>query len=108
MANTIMPENIVKAIQKETDRELGKKDDRNWANGLLRSIFNQHIGALVCRNCGYLNVPDAVFCGKCGLSHEIAVFVGIDRPTPVETIEEPQTTEITPLVEFGSILEKKV
>lgn len=97
--NTEVPQNVLNDIRKSVDAALGRKDERNWKAGHLRSIFDTHIGALVCRHCGTLNVPDALVCSQCELAYEVSIFVGnkVDH-TSVETVQ---------LTEPGSILSEQ-
>jgi ribosomal protein L40E len=75
VVSTTVPPAIVKSITDEVTRELGKGKYRLSVGG-IQAIFNYTPGALICRNCTALNLPDAVVCKHCGLSHQITIYVG--------------------------------
>lgn len=95
----LIPDAVINDIAKRINQSLGRSDDRVWANGQPRSIFNQHVGAQVCRNCGHLNVLEATACQACAMQYEVSIFVG-HKPQPV--IEDD--TKDTELTELGSIM----
>jgi len=75
VVSTTVPPTIVKHITDEVTRELGKGKYR-LAVGGIQAIFNYTPGALICRNCTALNLPDVSVCAHCGLSHQITIYVG--------------------------------
>lgn len=75
VVNDGLPAGVMSAIAKEIKHTFGKGTVK-CAHGSMRSAFNYTPGALICRNCGSLNVADAVACINCGMGYEITIYVG--------------------------------
>lgn len=76
VVNDGLPVGVTKNLAKQIKHTFGKGTVQ-CSNGELHTIFNYTPGALICRNCTAINLPDAVICQECGMSHEIAVYVGL-------------------------------
>lgn len=102
----LIPDSVINDVTKKVNASLGRSDERVWSNGQPRSVFNQHVGALVCRNCGHLNVPEATACQECAMQYEVSIFVG-HKPQPMSE-EEKEIQFAVGLDELGSILNPPV